>query len=541
MKEITKIASELNIDPRHVMPYGKYKAKIHTDAISDGGNPGKLILVTGMTPTPAGEGKTTTSIGLTQALSKIGLNAIANLREPSLGPIFGIKGGGSGGGKATLKPEDEINIHFTGDAHAISSAHNLLAAITDNYVYQKSSSGFEPYNITWRRVTDMQDRALRNIVTGIGPSSNGPLRETGFDIIAASEIMAIMALSKDLDDLRLRLARTVVGFSQNGTPITADDINATGPLMSVLRQAIHPNLVQTFEGQPSFVHTGPFGNIAHGCSSIISDKLALGYSDYVITEAGFGADLGFEKFMHIKTRSSGIIPSAVVLVVTLRAIKYHGGIKLNDLETPNNEAIEKGITNVTHLASMINSFNLPVVIAINKHPSDTIEEVNQVKSMLKGAPIIDAVESSVYADGGYGGIELANTVVEASNQAPKKCEYIYSLEDSIEDKVSAIASTVYGASSVNWNRAASRKREQFTKLGWDKMPICMAKTHLSISDKATRKGAPTNYTFQISDLRASVGAGFIYPTAGSIMTMPGLPKEPRQLDVDSKGNLQGFV
>ena len=541
MKEITKIASELNIDPKYVIPYGKYKAKIHTDAIGGGEKSGKLILVTGMTPTPAGEGKTTTSIGLTQALSKIGFNAIANLREPSLGPIFGIKGGGSGGGKATLKPEDEINIHFTGDAHAIASAHNLLAAITDNYVYQKSSSGFEPYNITWRRVTDMQDRALRNIVTGIGSPTNGPLRETGFDIIAASEIMAIMALSKDLDDLRLRLSRTVVGFSQSGTPITAGDINATGPLMSVLRQAIHPNLVQTFEGQPSFVHTGPFGNIAHGCSSIISDRLALGYSDYVITEAGFGADLGFEKFMHIKTRTSGIIPDAVVLVVTLRAIKYHGGIKLNDLEIPNHEAIEKGIANVTHLASMINSFNLPVVIAINKHPSDTIKEVNQVKSILKGAPVIDAVESSVYADGGSGGIELANSVVEASNHVPTKCEYIYSLEDSIEDKVSAIASTVYGASSVNWNRAASRKREQFTKLGWDKMPICMAKTHLSISDKATRKGAPKNYTFQISDLRASIGAGFIYPTAGSIMTMPGLPKEPRQLDVDSMGNLQGFV
>ena len=541
MKEITKIASELKIDAKHVIPYGKYKAKIHMDAIPEGEKSGKLILVTGMTPTPAGEGKTTTSIGLVQALSKIGFNAIANLREPSLGPIFGIKGGGSGGGKATLKPEDEINIHFTGDAHAIASAHNLLSAIADNYVYQKSSSGFEPYNITWRRVTDMQDRALRNIVTGVGSSLNGPLRETGFDIIAASEIMAIMALSKDLEDLRLRLSRIVVGFSENGTPITAEDINATGPLMSVLRQAIHPNLVQTFEGQASFVHTGPFGNIAHGCSSIIADKLALGYSDYVITEAGFGADLGFEKFMHIKTRTSGIIPSAVVLVVTLRAIKYHGGIKLNDLKIPNHEAIAQGISNVTHLASVINSFNLPVVIAINKHPSDTIEEVNQVKSILKDAPIIDTVESSVYADGGLGGIELANAVVEASNQAPAKCDYLYSLEDSIEDKVSAIASTVYGASSVNWSRVASRKREQFTKLGWDKMPVCMAKTHLSISDKATRKGAPKNYAFQISDLRASVGAGFIYPTAGSIMTMPGLPKEPRQLDVDSKGNLLGFV
>ena len=541
MKEITKIASELNIDPKHVMPYGKYKAKIHTDAIGEGKQSGKLILVTGMTPTPAGEGKTTTSIGLTQALSKIGFNAVANLREPSLGPIFGIKGGGSGGGKATLKPEDEINIHFTGDAHAISSAHNLLSAITDNYVYQKSSSGFEPYNITWRRVTDMQDRALRNIVTGVGSSSNGPLRETGFDIIAASEIMAIMALSKDLDDLRSRLSRTVVGFSEDGTPVTAGGINATGPLMSVLRQAIHPNLVQTFEGQASFVHTGPFGNIAHGGSSIIADKLALGYSDYVITEAGFGADLGFEKFMHIKTRSSGITPSAVVLVVTLRAIKYHGGIKLNDLEKPNQEAIEKGISNVTHLASVINSFNLPVVIAINKHPSDTIDEVKQVKSILKSEPIIDVVESSVYADGGAGGIELANSVVAASKEISPKCNYMYSLEDSIEDKVSAIAESVYGASSVNWTRTASRKRDQFTKLGWDKMPICMAKTHLSISDKAMRKGAPKNYAFQISDLRASVGAGFIYPTAGSIMTMPGLPKEPRQLDVDSEGNLKGFV
>lgn len=541
MKEITEIASELNIDPKHVIPYGKYKAKIHTDAIQDGKKSGKLILVTGMTPTPAGEGKTTTSIGLTQALSRIGFNAVANLREPSLGPIFGIKGGGSGGGKATLKPEDEINIHFTGDAHAIASAHNLLAAITDNHAYQKLSSGFEPQNITWRRVTDMQDRALRNIVTGIGSSLNGPLRETGFDIIAASEIMAILALSKDLEDLRLRLSRTVVGFSEKGIPITAEDINATGPLMSILRQAIHPNLVQTLEGQASFVHTGPFGNIAHGCSSIIADKLALGYSDYVITEAGFGADLGFEKFMHIKTRSSGIIPAAVVFVITIRAIKYHGGIKLNDLGMPNIEAINKGISNVLHLTSVINSFGLPVVVAINKHPADTAEEVNQVKSILKDAPIIAAVESSVFANGGSGGIELANTVVEASNQSPKKCNYVYSLDDSIETKVSAIATKVYGASSVNWNKTASRKREQFTELGWDKLPICTAKTHLSISDKATRKGAPKDYVFQISDLRASVGAGFIYPTAGSIMTMPGLPKIPRQLDVDSEGNLKGFV
>ena len=542
MKPIENIFELLNIDPHYMIPYGKYKAKVHIDATRDtGSRSAKLILVTGMTPTAAGEGKTTTSIGLTQGLTGIGKKAIVNIREPSLGPIFGIKGGGTGGGLSKLEPEDEINIHFTGDAHAVSSAHNLLAAVVDSVVYHNTLKGFNALGVTWRRVSDMQERSLRNIVTGVGGATNGPLRETGFDIIAASEIMAILALSTDLEDLRKRLSKIVVGFLTTGEPVTAFDLKTVGPMMTLLRHTIHPNLVQTTEGQPAFVHAGPFGNIAHGCSSIIADNLASGYTDYVVTEAGFGADLGFEKFMHIKTRVSNVMPSAVVLVTTVRAVKSHGGVKPADFTAPNAEAITVGSANPLHLIRVIKSFGLPVVVAINRHPSDIKAEVDQLRDLLNISGADGVAESTVFSDGGNGGIALAEEVVKVAEGTKKNVEYLYSIDASIEDKVCSLANKVYGASNVTWSNIAKKKMKMFTDLGWANLPICMAKTHLSISDKAERKGAPSGYDFHVSDLRASIGAGFIYPTAGNILTMPGLPASPRELDIDENGTLLGSL
>ena len=371
MRPILEVAEEFGLDRDSVIPYGHYKAKIPLEAIRDDGRRGKMVVVTGITPTPAGEGKTTTTVGLTQAMGRLGKNVVATLREPSLGPIFGIKGGGTGGGKSLIEPEDEVNIHFTGDAHAVGSAHNLLAALTDNAAQRDRIPGFRPEGITWRRVTDVEDRALRSIMTGIGGANNAPVRESGFDIVTASEIMAILALSRDLADLRARLSRTVVGYTNQGDPVTADDVGAVGSMMSLLRYAIQPNIVQTTEGQPVIVHAGPFGNIAHGCSSVVGDRLALGYADYVLSEAGFGADLGFEKFMHIKARFNGLEPHAAVIVASVRAVKYHGGVRVRDLEVPNTEAVEKGMANLTHLIGMIRSFNLPVVVALNHFPTDT--------------------------------------------------------------------------------------------------------------------------------------------------------------------------
>ena len=540
MQPIAEIAAKMGLDPKLVFPYGRYKAKVHLDAIRDNAPRGKMVLVTGMTPTRAGEGKTTTTVGLTQALGRLGHRVAATLREPSLGPIFGIKGGGTGGGASTVIPDDEINIHFTGDAHAVSSAHNLLAALTDNAAQRGQVAGFRPEGITWRRVVDVEERALRSIVTGLGGSNNAPVRETGFDIVTASEIMAILALSSGLDDLRNRLAKVLVGFADDGRPVTADDVGAVGSLMALLRYAIQPNLVQTLEGQPVLVHTGPFGNIAHGCNSVVADRLALGYSDYVVTEAGFGADLGFEKFMHIKARFNGLEPSAVVIVSTVRAVKSHGGVRLRDLDSPDEEAVAKGVVNVEHLVKVIRSFGLPVVVAINRFPSDTPGEVGVIKSRAEGAGAYAAVESKVFEDGGAGGIELGEAVVDAARGGPPDVSYLYELEDSIEDKVATLATKVYGADRVVWSAPARRSRRAFTDLGWGNLPVCVAKTHLSLSDKPRLKGRPTGYTFNISDVRASVGAGFIYPIAGAIVTMPGLPGKPRALDVDAEGNILGL-
>ena len=537
MRPIAEIAESLGLDTAALIPQGHYKAKIPLEAIREGGQRGKLIVVTGITPTPAGEGKTTTTVGLTQSLGRLGKSVVATLREPSLGPIFGIKGGGTGGGLSMVEPQDEVNIHFTGDAHAVGSAHNLLAALTDNVAQRGQIPGFRPERITWRRVTDVEDRALRSIVAGLGGSANAPIRETGFDIVTASEIMAILALARDLDNLRERLSRIVVGYTDQNVPVTATDVNAVGSLMSLLRHAILPNLVQTTEGQPVIVHAGPFGNIAHGCSSVVGDRLALGYADYVLSEAGFGADLGFEKFMHIKARFNGLEPSAAVLVATVRAVKYHGGVAVRELATPDEDAVRRGMENLTHLIGVVRATGLPVVVAVNHFPTDTQAEMDIVKRGCEEAGAFAAVESRVFADGGAGGMELAEALIQATEGPQPEISYFYPEDASIQDKVLALAHTVYNADDVSWTAASLRTLRGFEANGWGSLPVCMAKTNASISHQASLRGRPSGYTFEVNDVRASVGAGFIYPVAGNIVTMPGLPGSPRALDVDAKGNI----
>ena len=540
MRPIAEIADSMGIADEHVIPYGRHKAKISLDAIREGGPRGKLIVITGMTPTRAGEGKTTTTVGLAQGLGRLGQRVAATLREPSLGPIFGIKGGGTGGGAARVEPGDEINIHFTGDAHAVGSAHNLLAALTDNVVQRGQIEGFNPVGISWRRVTDVEDRALRDVVAGIGGSPNAPLTQTGFDIVTASEVMAVLALASGLADLRARLSRVVVGFTDDGKPVTADDVNAVGSMMSLLRYAIQPNLVQTTEGQPVIVHTGPFGNIAHGCSSVVGDRLALGYADYVLTEAGFGADLGFEKFMNIKARYNDLEPSGAVLVASAKALKSHGGVRDRDLDDPNVEALREGAPNLEHLVGVVRSMGLPVVVAVNQFPSDTAEELAAVKEIAEGAGAHSAVEIRGFTEGGAGAVDLAEALMDATSGEPPTIEYFYAPEDSIRDKTLALARNVYNADRVTWSLAARRRLRGFEAQGWGSLPVCMAKTNLSISHNARLKGRPSGYTFQVNDVRVSAGAGFIYPIAGSIMTMPGLPGSPRALDVDDEGNVLGL-
>ena len=539
LNSITKIASDIGMDPESIMPIGKFKAKMPLTMMNDSSSNGKLIVVTGITPTPAGEGKTTTVVGLTQSMAKLGHKTIATLREPSLGPVFGIKGGGTGGGKSLVEPQDEVNIHFTGDAHAVGSAHNLLAALTDNIANRGIISDFTPDGITLRRVTDVEERSLRQIVSGLGGKLNGPIRDTGFDIVAASEVMAILALASDLQDLRHRLSNIVVGYKTTGQPVTANDVGAVGSMLSLLRHAIFPNIVQTTEGQPVFIHAGPFGNIAHGCCSIIADKMALNYADYVLTEAGFGADLGFEKFMHIKARLNDLEPHAAVIVATTRALKYHGGISVKELSYPNSDAIKLGSANMKHLISVIKSFGLPVVVAINKFPDDSFDELDLIKSLAYGVGADAAEISDVFSLGGDGAIELAESLVKVTDNKPN-VKYMYDLSDSLEDKINSLATKIYNAKGVNYSRSAKKMIKQFTENNWGDLPICMAKTHLSISHNPLLKGCPEGYDFNISDVRASLGAGFIYPLAGNIMTMPGLPSKPRTLDVDSQGNILGL-
>ena len=546
MEPINRIAAGLGIKEEHLIPFGRYKAKISMDALNDAPTRerrGKLVVVTGMTPTPAGEGKTTTAIGLTQGLGRLGHRAVVNLREPSLGPIFGIKGGGTGGGKARVVPEDEINIHFTGDAHAVSSAHNLLAALVDNAVYRNEAADMDATGIEWSRVTDASDRSLRQVVAGLGGSGNSPLRETRFDFVAASEIMAVLALSTGLEDLRSRISRIVVGTSRGGEPVSVEMLGVTGALMTLLRQAIVPNMVQTLEGQPAFVHTGPFGNIAHGCSSVVSDQLALAFSDYVITEAGFGSDLGFEKFMHIKARQSGLLPSAVVLVASVRALRWHGGSTRRELNQPNFEAVVAGGANLAHHVGIVRSFGLPVVVAINKFDGDGDDELKAAKDAALEAGAAEAVEITGFTHGGEGGEALAEAVVRAAGtESDSPIQYAYPLDATVRDKVLALAQRTYGAEDVSWTAEARRKLRYFESQGWGSLPICMAKTHLSISHDPTRRGSPSGYTFPISDIRVSVGAGFLYTMAGRIETLPGLPSRPRALDmdVDASGEVTGL-
>ncbi len=535
MDPINVVAERLGIDQQHLIPFGNTKAKVSLDAIRDNGRRGKLVVVTGITPTPAGEGKTTTSIGLTDGLGRLGHKAVVNLREPALGPIFGIKGGGTGGGKARVVPEDEINIHFTGDAHAVGSTHNLLAALVENAVYRNQACDMAAEGITWSRVTDASDRALRQITSGLGGNANSPLRETRFDFITASEIMAILALATDLEDLRARLSRIVVGTNRSGDPVSVGDLELTGPLMAVMRHTVMPNLVQTMEGMPAIVHSGPFGNIAHGCSSIIADRLALGYSDIVITEAGFASDLGFEKFMHIKTRDSGLPIAAAVLVSSVRAMRWHGGALRRNLSQPDLEAMKAGAANMVHHINIVRSFGLPVVVALNRFDGDSAEELQAAAEIAEQAGAYATAEYSGFAEGGEGGVALAEAVSRAANDpaaTPSNIDYAYDLDASIEDKVLALARRVYGAERVTWTPDARRRARFFTSQGWDKLPICMAKTHLSISHDPTLKGSPSGYVFPVSDIRASVGAGFLYTLAGRIETLPGLPTRPRAVDMD---------
>ena len=548
MQFITKIADDLGIDSEHVLPYGRYKAKISLDALRDAKDrQGKLVVVTGITPTPAGEGKTTTAIGLTQGMGRLGHKVVVNLREPTLGPIFGIKGGGTGGGKARIVPEDEINIHFTGDAHAVASAHNLLAALVDNAVFRNAVPDFEATGIHWTRVTDASDRGLRQVVAGVGGTGYGPLREARFDIVSASEIMAILALTGGPQDLRERISRIVVGVTRGGEPVSVGRLGVEGSLMTLLHQTVMPNLVQTMEGQPAVVHAGPFGNIAHGCSSILADKLAVGYADYVVTEAGFASDLGFEKFMHIKTRpgpgyGGGLLPSAAVLVASARALKWHGGARRRDLDQPNVESLFAGGPNLAHHVGIVKGFGLPVVVAINRFGSDTAEELDAVRQIAMNAGATSAVECDGFARGGAGSEELAQAVVEAT-QTGSEITYAYPLEASAQDKVLALAQKVYGAADVTWSADARRQLQYFESQGWGNLPVCMAKTHLSISHDPSLRNRPQGYTFPVNEIRASVGAGFLYALAGRIETLPGLPTRPRALDMDvtADGEVVGIL
>ncbi|MCH2524178.1 MAG: formate--tetrahydrofolate ligase, partial [Dehalococcoidia bacterium] len=493
-------------------------------------------------PTPAGEGKTTPSIGLTDGLRQIGKNAMLTVRQPSLGPLFGRKGGGAGGGLATVQPANDINLHFTGDFHAIESAHNFLAAMTDNAVRNRDIENFDPSNITWRRVTDAEDRALRKMVIGIGGRSDGPLRETGFDISAASEIMAIMALSKDYKDLRERLSEIVVGWTSDFRPVSAADVGAVGSMMVLLKDALKPNLVQTQEGNPAIVHTGPFGNIAHGCSSIVADELAMGLSDYVITEAGFGADLGFEKFMDIKVRQGGPKPSVAVVVATVKALKWHGGISAEQLLTPDVNALSSGGVNLVHAIEIVRSYGLPVIVAINRFPSDDPDEIKELSKIAENAGAVAAVEAKGFVEGGHGMTELARIVADTADQSEDNIVLPYDDDMSIFEKVETLASKFYKASSTSWGPMTRTTARRYQDQGWD-FPICVAKTHLSISANPKLLGRPEGHIFPITELRVAAGARQIIALAGDIMTLPGLPNTPNafDIDLDEMNQVQGLL
>ena len=543
ISHITEIAKSAGIDEKYVEQYGNYKAKIDYNMLEDlkDKENGKLILVTAISPTPAGEGKTTTTVGLADGLKKIGKNVMVALREPSLGPVFGVKGGAAGGGYAQVVPMEDINLHFTGDMHAIGAANNLLAAMLDNHIYQGNTLNIDPRRITWRRCVDMNDRQLRFVTDGLGGRINGVPREDGYDITVASEVMAVLCLSKDLADLKERLGNIVVGYTDQDEPVTARQLHAEGAMTALLKDAMKPNLVQTLEHTPAFVHGGPFANIAHGCNSIIATRMALKMGDYAVTEAGFGADLGAEKFLDIKCRMAGFKPSAVVIVATVRALKHHGGVAKADLNNENLEALEKGLPNLLqHVENITSVYKLPAVVAINRFPTDSEAELKLIEDKCKELGVNVAL-SEVWGKGGDGGVELAKEVVRLCEE-DNDFQFCYEDDTTIEEKLNAIATRIYHADGVELTPAAKKQMAKLNELGYGKLPICMAKTQYSFSDNAALLGAPKGFKVTVRNLKVSAGAGFIVALTGEIMTMPGLPKVPaaEKIDVDSTGKISGL-
>ena len=541
-ENILDIAKKAGIDEKYIIRYGNYKAKVDLKYLKESGaKDGKLILVTAITPTPAGEGKTTTTIGLADALRRTGRKAVVAMREPSLGPVFGIKGGAAGGGMAQVIPMEDINLHFTGDFHAISAANNLLAAMIDNHIYQGNSLNIDPRRITWKRAVDMNDRQLRYVVDGLGGKANGVPREDGYDITVASEIMAVLCLATSISDLKERIARIIVGYTYDGLPVTAADLKAQGAMTALLKDALNPNLVQTLEKTPAFVHGGPFANIAHGCNSVTATKVALKTADYVVTEAGFGADLGAEKFLDIKCRLAGLKPDAVVIVATVRALKMHGGLNKNQLDSEDLAALERGLPNLLrHVKNIKKVYKLPSVVAINRFPSDTENELNTVIKRCRELGV-NAVLSTVWADGGAGGIDLAEETVRLCSEK-NEFTYCYENEQSIKEKINSVAVKIYGGDGVIFTSDAEKQIENLEKLGFGKLPVCIAKTQYSFSDDMTLLGAPEGFKITVRSVRVSAGAGFIVALTGNIMTMPGLPKVPaaEKIDVDENGKITGL-
>lgn len=542
-KPITEIAALCGIDEKYLEPYGKSKAKIDFSYLSESKNKnGKLVLVTAITPTPAGEGKTTTTIGLADGMRKIDKKAVVALREPSLGPVFGIKGGAAGGGYAQVIPMEDINLHFTGDFHAISAANNLLAAMLDNHIHQGNALGIDTRRITWKRCVDMNDRQLRSIVDGLGGRMNGVPREDGFDITVASEIMAIFCLSNSISDLKERLSKIIVGYNYNNEPVTCGQLKAQGAMAALLKDALKPNLVQTLEGTPAFVHGGPFANIAHGCNSVLATKVALKSGDYAITEAGFGADLGAEKFLDIKCRMASLVPDAVVVVATIRALKMHGGLAKNQLGEENLDALEKGIPNLLrHVSNIKNVYKLPCVVAVNRFPTDTDKEVEFIIEKCRSLGV-NVVLSDVWAKGGEGGTELAKEVVRLCEEEKGNFTFSYESSETIAEKIENVVKKVYGGRGVVFTSAAEKQLRQLEEMGFGSLPVCIAKTQYSFSDDPTKLGAPKDFDVTVRNLKVSAGAGFIVVLTGNIMTMPGLPKVPaaENIDVDENGNITGL-
>ncbi len=542
MLPIAKVAEKLGLTDEDLIPYGRYKAKVNHKLIHSDRPDGKLILMTAISPTPAGEGKTTTSVGLADALNAMGKKTMLCLREPSLGPVFGVKGGAAGGGYAQVVPMEDINLHFTGDIHAIGTANNLLAAMIDNSIQQGNPLNIDPRRIAWKRCMDMNDRQLRFIVDGLGGKVNGTPREDGFDITVASEVMAIFCLATDLADLKDRLSRIVCAYTYDGQPVTAGQIGAAGAMAALLKDAIDPNLVQTLENNPAIIHGGPFANIAHGCNSVTATKLSLKLADYVVTEAGFGADLGAEKFLDIKCRMADLHPSAVVLVATVRALKSHGGVAKPDLNKPNVEAVRKGAANLErHIDNIKNGFGLPVCVAINAFPTDTPEEMAVIEEVCAKAGVKCAL-SEVFAKGGEGGKALAETVLSIMPEAPQPIQYTYDLGASLPEKIEAVAKKIYRADGVTYTPAAKKMLDDLAAMGYGELPVCIAKTQYSFSDNAKLTGAPTGFKMNVREVRLSAGAGFVVVICGNIMTMPGLPKHPAamDIDVDAEGRITGL-